>query len=195
MTDTGIIIVGAGPTGLMLASELRLTGVRAAVLERQPQIRDIPKAGGLSGQILELLRYRGEPGERTLLHTRAQVALRRGHDPAADALRELFQELLVDEQPLRRIGALMAGSDIRYPPPGPRHHALAGTFAPDLTLTGRPHRLGGSHRRTHPDSLAGAARSALRLVRHTSGKERVTCPWLPARSTFPATSRPRPTRR
>ena len=73
-------------------------------------------------------------GERTLLHTRAQVALRRGHDPAADALRELFQELLADEQPLRRIGALIAGTDIRYPPPGPDHFALTGTFAPDLTL-------------------------------------------------------------
>ncbi len=73
-------------------------------------------------------------GERTLLHTRAQVALRRGHDPAADALRELFQELLIDEQPLRRIGALIAGTDIRYPPPGPDDHALTGTFAPDLTL-------------------------------------------------------------
>jgi hypothetical protein len=72
--------------------------------------------------------------ERTLLHTRAQVAIRRGHDPAAEALRELFQELLVDEQPLRRIGALMAGSDIRYPPPGPDPHALTGFFAPDLTL-------------------------------------------------------------
>ncbi len=72
--------------------------------------------------------------ERTLLHTRAQVALRRGHDEAAVALRELFQELLVDEQPLRRLGALMAGSDIRYPPPGPDHHALTGSFAPDLTL-------------------------------------------------------------
>src|SRR5438093_992965 len=57
-------------------------------------------------------------GERTLLHTRAQVALRRGHDPAAESLRALFQELLVDEQLLRRIGALMAGSDIRYPLPG-----------------------------------------------------------------------------
>jgi 2-polyprenyl-6-methoxyphenol hydroxylase-like FAD-dependent oxidoreductase len=73
-------------------------------------------------------------GERTLLHTRAQVALRRGHDPAAEALRELFQELLVDEQPLRRIGALIAGTDIRYPPRGPNHDALTGTFAPDLTL-------------------------------------------------------------
>src|SRR5881409_2004830 len=58
--DADVIIVGAGPTGLMLAGELRLAGVRPLVLERQPHIRDIPKAGGLSGQILELLRYRGE---------------------------------------------------------------------------------------------------------------------------------------
>ena len=28
----------------------------------------------------------------------------------------------------------MAGTDIRYPPPGPDHHALTGTFAPDLAL-------------------------------------------------------------
>jgi hypothetical protein len=68
------------------------------------------------------------------LHTRAQVALRRGHDPAAEALREVFQELLVDEQPLRRIGALVAGADIRYPMPGSNPHPLAGAFAPDLTL-------------------------------------------------------------
>ena len=57
--DADVIIVGAGPTGLMLAGELCLAGVRPLVLERQPQPRDTPKAGGLSGQILELLRYRG----------------------------------------------------------------------------------------------------------------------------------------
>ena len=73
-------------------------------------------------------------GARALLQTQAQVALRRGQDPAAQALRELFQELLADEQPSRRIGALIAGTDIRYPMPGPGQHALAGTFAPDLTL-------------------------------------------------------------
>ncbi len=73
-------------------------------------------------------------GDRTLLHARAQVALRRGHDPAAEALRQLFQELLADEQPQRRIGAFIAGSDIRYSQPGSNHHALTGTFAPDLTL-------------------------------------------------------------
>src|SRR4051794_27488011 len=52
---------------------------------------------------------------RSMLHAQAQVAIRRGHDRAAQALRELFQELLVDEQPLRRLGNMMAGSDVRYP--------------------------------------------------------------------------------
>jgi hypothetical protein len=85
-------------------------------------------------------------GERALLQTQAQVALRRGHDPAADALRAVFQELLTDEQPLRRMAALIAAGDVRYPVPGSDRHALTGTFAPDLVLdaaadlmrTGRP---------------------------------------------------------
>jgi hypothetical protein len=42
--------------------------------------------------------------------------------------------MLADEQPLRRLGALIAGTSIRYPIPGPGQHPLAGTFAPDLTL-------------------------------------------------------------
>ena len=71
--------------------------------------------------------------ERTLLHTRAQWALRRGYDPAAEALRELFLELVTDEQPLRRIGALIAGTDVRFRIPNPNHHPLTGTFARGLT--------------------------------------------------------------
>jgi 2-polyprenyl-6-methoxyphenol hydroxylase-like FAD-dependent oxidoreductase len=81
--------------------------------------------------------YHGErhpAGARALLQTQAQVALRRGQDPAAEALRDLFTELLRDEQPLRRVGAVIAGTDVRYPMPGPGQHALAGTFAPDLAL-------------------------------------------------------------
>ncbi|MEV5582692.1 FAD-dependent monooxygenase [Streptomyces parvus] len=73
-------------------------------------------------------------GARTLLHTRAQMALRRGHDPAAEALRDVFKELLEDEASLRRIGTLVAGSDIRHPVPGQGDHALTGALAPDLTL-------------------------------------------------------------
>jgi len=71
---------------------------------------------------------------RNMLHAQAQVAIRRGHDPAAVALRELFQELLADEQPLRRLGGLMAGSELRYPFPVHDRHPLIGTFAPDLAL-------------------------------------------------------------
>lgn len=73
-------------------------------------------------------------GARGLLQTQAQVALRRGHDPAAEALRELFLELLADEQPLHRLGALIAGTDTRYPSPGPDRPALTGAFVPDLAL-------------------------------------------------------------
>ncbi len=75
-------------------------------------------------------------GDRTMLNARAQVAIRRGHDEAAQALREVFQELLVDEQPALRLAAFMAGTDIRYPSPEAVPHPLTGTFAPDLPLRG-----------------------------------------------------------
>ena len=58
MTDTDVIIVGAGPTGLMLATELCLVGVKPLVLERLTEIREVAKAGGIGGHILDLLRYR-----------------------------------------------------------------------------------------------------------------------------------------
>lgn len=70
--------------------------------------------------------------ERILLHTRAQVALRRGHGPNADALRALFLELTADEQPLRRLGALMAGTDLGLPTSDV--DPLVGTFATDAIL-------------------------------------------------------------
>ena len=59
VTDTDVIVVGAGPTGLMLAAELCLAGVRPLVLERRPRPGETPKASGFNGQIVELLRYRG----------------------------------------------------------------------------------------------------------------------------------------
>ncbi|WP_436771389.1 FAD-dependent monooxygenase [Yinghuangia sp. YIM S09857] len=73
-------------------------------------------------------------GARTMTHTQAQVALRRGQDEAAAALRTVFLELLTDAEPLRRIGALIAGSDIRYPMPYADEHDLTGLFAPNLAL-------------------------------------------------------------
>ncbi|MFE3228843.1 FAD-dependent monooxygenase [Nocardia sp. NPDC059228] len=71
---------------------------------------------------------------RTMVHTQAQAALRRGDDPAAEALRTLFQELLTDAPALQRLGSMIAGADIRYPLPNPNGHQLTGAFLPDLHL-------------------------------------------------------------
>jgi 2-polyprenyl-6-methoxyphenol hydroxylase-like FAD-dependent oxidoreductase len=57
MTD--VVIVGAGPTGLMLACELRLHGVRVTVLDRLAAPDPAPKANGLVGPVVQLLDYRG----------------------------------------------------------------------------------------------------------------------------------------
>jgi len=59
-SDHDIIIVGAGPTGLMLTAELALAGVDAAIVERKPaQARVGGRAGGLHARTLELLDQRG----------------------------------------------------------------------------------------------------------------------------------------
>jgi hypothetical protein len=79
-------------------------------------------------------------GEHALMHTRAQAALAGGGEQA-DALRCLFTDLTAYPEPLRHIGNLLQGNDIRYPTPGPPH-PLSGTFARDLPpgflRTGRP---------------------------------------------------------
>ncbi len=100
--------------------------------------------------------------ERTLLHTRAQVALRRGHGPGGDALRMLFAELATDEQPLRRLGALMAGTDVGVPPSD--SHPLVGGYATDrlLHLSHRDPRLAGVLSGGRPTLLDLADRAELR---------------------------------
>ncbi|HEY9720942.1 MAG TPA: FAD-dependent monooxygenase [Oscillatoriaceae cyanobacterium] len=77
---------------------------------------------------------RRHAANRTMWHAQAQVALRRGGDAAAEALRELVQELLADQPAARRVAAMVAGSDIRYPLPGDDPHPLAGCLAPKLAL-------------------------------------------------------------
>jgi 2-polyprenyl-6-methoxyphenol hydroxylase-like FAD-dependent oxidoreductase len=100
--------------------------------------------------------------ERTLLHTRAQVALRRAYGPGGDALRALFLELTADEQPLRRLGALMAGTDIGSPMSDA--HPLVGTLATDRTLhvDHEDPRFAGMLRKGRPVLLDLADRTDLR---------------------------------
>src|SRR3954470_22236935 len=60
MTEHAVVIVGAGPTGLMLAGELALAGVDVAIVERRPN-QDLAgsRAGGLHARSIEVLDQRG----------------------------------------------------------------------------------------------------------------------------------------
>jgi 3-(3-hydroxy-phenyl)propionate hydroxylase len=60
MTEHAVVIVGAGPTGLMLAGELALAGVDVAIVERRAgQELDGRLAGGLHSRTIEVLDQRG----------------------------------------------------------------------------------------------------------------------------------------
>ncbi|GAB3910502.1 hypothetical protein GCM10029964_114480 [Kibdelosporangium lantanae] len=54
-----VVVVGAGPVGLMLASELALGGLRPVVLEKRAEPGDLPRANGIMGVATRLLDYRG----------------------------------------------------------------------------------------------------------------------------------------
>lgn len=57
--DADVIVVGAGPTGLMLAGELRLAGVRPLVLERLAEPMKQSRALGFSARTMEEFDQRG----------------------------------------------------------------------------------------------------------------------------------------
>ena len=57
--DADVIVVGAGPSGLMLAGELRLAGVEAIVLERLAEPMKQSRALGFSARTMEEFGQRG----------------------------------------------------------------------------------------------------------------------------------------
>ncbi len=60
ISDHAVIVVGGGPTGLMLAGELALAGVEAAIVERRTDQHLIgSRAGGLHSRTIEVLDQRG----------------------------------------------------------------------------------------------------------------------------------------
>jgi 2-polyprenyl-6-methoxyphenol hydroxylase-like FAD-dependent oxidoreductase len=68
-----VIVAGGGPTGLMLASELRLHGVHALVLEKKAEPTGQARALGLHVRSIEMMDQRGLL-ERFLAHGQQVVA-------------------------------------------------------------------------------------------------------------------------
>ncbi|MDQ1414268.1 MAG: hypothetical protein QOE07_2856, partial [Acidimicrobiaceae bacterium] len=63
MTEHAVVIVGGGPTGLMLAGELALAGIDVVIVERRAtQVVDGSRAGGLHSRTIEVLDQRGIAG-------------------------------------------------------------------------------------------------------------------------------------
>ena len=58
-TDYDVLVSGAGPVGLMLATELRLAGVRVLVVERLTEPDTVGKAGGINTASAEAFERRG----------------------------------------------------------------------------------------------------------------------------------------
>ena len=57
--DVDVAVVGAGPTGLMLAGDLARAGVRCAVFERRPERSGLTRAFAVHARTLEQLDARG----------------------------------------------------------------------------------------------------------------------------------------
>jgi 2-polyprenyl-6-methoxyphenol hydroxylase-like FAD-dependent oxidoreductase len=89
MTNHAVVIVGGGPTGLMLAGELALAGVDVAIVERRPsQELTGSRSGGLHSRTIEVLDPHQE--RRKFAPRRTQSGLVRGgrrepHQPATAA--------------------------------------------------------------------------------------------------------------
>lgn len=59
-TEHAVVIAGGGPTGMMLAAELRLAGVDAVIVERRAtQELESPRSRGLHARTIEVLDQRG----------------------------------------------------------------------------------------------------------------------------------------
>jgi 2-polyprenyl-6-methoxyphenol hydroxylase-like FAD-dependent oxidoreductase len=81
MSDTPVLVVGAGPTGLTAAMELSRLGVGVRIVDRAAAPSTTSRALGVQARTLELLRPRGigdemlrwgNPAQRTALYTRGE---------------------------------------------------------------------------------------------------------------------------
>ncbi|MFI6928120.1 rifampin monooxygenase [Nonomuraea spiralis] len=115
-----VIIVGCGPTGAMLAAELRLHGVRVLVLEKETEPKSYVRIVGLHVRSLELMAMRGLL-DRVLQHGRRRPAggfFAAIHKPAPQGLDSAHAYLLGIPQPvierLLEEHAIELGAQVRH---------------------------------------------------------------------------------
>lgn len=77
--NADVVVVGAGPVGLLLAAELALAGIQPIVLERLAAPTEQPKARGIGVLAAEALRRRGLGADLDREHEHGLRALARDH--------------------------------------------------------------------------------------------------------------------
>ncbi|MFE6990023.1 FAD-dependent monooxygenase, partial [Streptomyces pharetrae] len=119
-TPHSVIVVGSGPTGLLLAGDLATAGVPVTVLEKRPhRTSNLTRAFAVHARTLEQLDARGLADELEAIgHPLERLRLFGGLGVDLGTLRSRFRHLLVIpqyevEKALER-RAVEAGADFRY---------------------------------------------------------------------------------
>ncbi|WP_240449800.1 FAD-dependent monooxygenase [Streptomyces sp. S1] len=119
-TDADVLIVGSGPTGLLIAGDLAAAGIRVTLVERRPHgISNMTRAFGVHARTLEALDARGLADElvgkgtpRPRLRLFDRLTLDLGRLPSRYPYLLITPQYEVERLLERR--ALAAGVDFRY---------------------------------------------------------------------------------
>lgn len=118
--DADVLVVGSGPTGMLLAGDLAAAGLRVTVVERRPHgISNMTRAFGVHARTLEQLDARGLADELITTGTPiTELRLFRRLSLDLTRLRSRFPYLLITPQyeveRLLERRALSTGVDFRY---------------------------------------------------------------------------------
>src|SRR5690349_14343466 len=118
-TDVDVVVVGAGPTGLLLAGDLARAGVSCVVLERHAERSNLTRAFAVHARTLEQLDARGVADELVATGTpESKLRFLGRHELSLPRLPSRFPYVLITPQyETERVLAGRArslGADLRY---------------------------------------------------------------------------------